>query len=75
MRFIENRMGSHTTTHRGGQVTHTTSRERLLVWVLLIAFLGVAIGGFVLSQATADGEPRSEEPVADPDQDGAAPLP
>lgn len=50
VRFLEHRLSSHATTHQGGQVTHTTGRERLLVWVLLLGVIGLAVTGYVISQ-------------------------
>ena len=48
---MENRLGSHQTTVDGGQVVHTTRRERLVVWVLLAIVLTLAVGGYLATQA------------------------
>ena len=34
--FFEDRVGSHVTTHDGKTIVHSTARDRLLVWLLLL---------------------------------------
>ena len=46
--FLESRMGSYTSEHEGGQVIHTTLRERLMVWLLLAGVTALAITGYVV---------------------------
>jgi hypothetical protein len=37
--FMERNLGSATSEYQGRQVVHTTRSERLIVWVLLVAFV------------------------------------
>jgi len=45
--FLESRLGSYTSEHDGGQVIHTTLRERVMVWILLAGVTAIAIGGYL----------------------------
>jgi eukaryotic-like serine/threonine-protein kinase len=47
--FIENSLGAKSSEMNGKKVVHTTSRERLIVWLLLAAVLAIAIVGYVSS--------------------------
>ena len=47
--FLESRMGSYTSEHDGGQVVHTTFRERMLVWALLAGVVIVIVMGYLAS--------------------------
>ena len=47
--FLESRIGTHTSEHDGGQVVHTTFRERVILWLILICILALIIGGYVFS--------------------------
>lgn len=51
VQFLEGRIGAHTSTTQGGQVTHTTTRERWIVWVLTALVFGAAIVGWQLSKS------------------------
>ena len=50
VQFLDQTFGSHTTTHQGGHVTHTTKSERIIVWLLLCGLLAVIIFVYILSQ-------------------------
>lgn len=46
--FLESRLGGTSSEVDGKKVVHTTTRERVLVWLLLGGMLTVAITGYVL---------------------------
>ncbi|MDA3960466.1 MAG: serine/threonine-protein kinase [Planctomycetota bacterium] len=46
--FLESRLGSYTSEHDGGQVIHTTLRERVMVWILLTGIAAVMTGGYLV---------------------------
>jgi eukaryotic-like serine/threonine-protein kinase len=46
--FLENRLGSKSSEIDGKTVVHTTTRERIIVWLLLIGLISLAIAGYVL---------------------------
>ena len=49
-KFLEDRLGSETSIHHGGQIVHSTAKERLYVWVLLAAVLALAIGAYFITR-------------------------
>jgi len=48
-RLIEKGLGASTSEKGGERIVHTTSRERILVWLILIGIVALAIIGFSLS--------------------------
>lgn len=75
--FLESRLGGTSSEVDGKKVVHTTTRERVLVWLMLAGMLTVAIVGFVMFGG--DGKPAAK-PVAPADTpatatDEAAPTP
>jgi serine/threonine protein kinase len=46
--FLESRLGGTSSEVDGKKVVHTTTRERVLVWLMLAGMLTVAITGFVM---------------------------
>lgn len=53
--FLESRLGGTSSEVDGKKVVHTTTRERVLVWLMLAGMLTVAIVGFVMFGG--DGKP------------------
>jgi len=47
-RFIEDRFSGSFTEHAQGRVVHSSGRERVLVWGLLVAVVATLVAGFVL---------------------------
>lgn len=78
--FLESRLGGTSSEVDGKKVVHTTTRERVLVWLMLAGMLTVAIVGFVMFGG--DGKPAAkveakpaEAPVAPADETAPAPVP
>jgi serine/threonine protein kinase len=62
--FLEQRLGGTSSEIDGKTVVHTTTRERILVWLMLIGMLAIAIAGFVLGgdkPATPTATPTPQE--------------
>ena len=45
-RFFEDRFSGRFSDHPEGRVVHSTVRERVVVWALLAATVGIALAGF-----------------------------
>ncbi len=56
--FLETRLGGTSSEVDGKKVVHTTTRERVLVWLLLGGMLAVTITGYVLFGG--DGKPAAK---------------
>lgn len=46
-RFFEDRFSGRFSEHPDGRVVHSTMRERVVVWALLAATVGIALAGFL----------------------------
>jgi serine/threonine-protein kinase len=57
--FLEGRLGGTSSEVDGKTVVHTTTRERLLVWLMLAGLLAVAVGGYVMGQKPAPSAPAA----------------
>lgn len=62
--FLESRLGGTSSEIDGKKVVHTTTRERVLVWLMLGGMLTVAITGFMMFGG--DGKPVAKPPEAEP---------
>ena len=51
--FFEDRVGSHISTHDGKKIVHSTARDRILVWILLIGVIAVGLIAWLFSAAPA----------------------
>jgi len=47
VRFLGGSLSSHTTQIHGRTITHTSARERLVVWAVLLTLVAVAVIGYV----------------------------
>lgn len=56
-RMIEKGLGASTSEKGGQHIIHTTTRERLLVWLLLFGVIALAVTGLILGTATEDVPP------------------
>lgn len=69
--FLESRLGGTSSEVDGKKVVHTTTRERVLVWLMLAGMFAVAIIGFVMfggdgKPATRPAEAKPAEPTTPP---------
>ncbi|MBA3699389.1 MAG: serine/threonine protein kinase [Planctomycetes bacterium] len=71
--FLESRLGGTSSEVDGKTVVHTTTRERVLVWLMLIGMFGVAIVGFVLFGG--DGKPAAKSTATTPTETPVPPTP
>jgi serine/threonine protein kinase len=62
--FLENRLGGTSSEVDGKTVVHTTTRERILVWLMLGGLVAVAVTGYVLFGG--DGKPAKPPPATTP---------
>lgn len=67
--FLESRLGGTSSEVDGKKVVHTTTRERLLVWLMLVGMFAVAIIGFVMFGG--DGKPATKPATATPAEPAA----
>lgn len=67
--FLESRLGGTSSEIDGKKVVHTTTRERLLVWLMLVGMFSVAIIGFVMFGG--DGKPATKPATATPAEPAA----
>jgi hypothetical protein len=47
---MEKNLGSRTSEYQGHRVTHTTGKERLLIWGLAIVFLAGCLAAYFSSR-------------------------
>ena len=59
VRFLEDRVGEHTTSVGGKKIVHSTAGDRMIVWVLLAVVLLLVIVGYVYS-ASVQGETATD---------------
>ena len=45
--FMEKNLGSASSEYQGRKVMHTTQRERVVVWILLVLFIGGFVAAYV----------------------------
>lgn len=48
--FMEKNLGGTSSEYQGHQVVHTTARERILIWAMLILFVGSFLGAYLITR-------------------------
>ena len=64
--FLESRLGGTSSEIDGKKVVHTTTRERVLVWLLLGGMMTIAVTGYMLFGGDGKAPAKAAPAVATP---------
>lgn len=61
VRFLEDRVGEHSSAHRGKMIVHSTMGDRMIVWILLIGVIVLVTLGVIFASSGNESDPAQEQ--------------